>query len=81
MEIFKHSRWNFQNISTKNKGNPCLKFQITKSKYYVAMYEDLGMNDTVNDKNGFEFQSPKYADTCHAKQAVGMCQFCTFVIL
>ena len=45
------------------------------------MYEDLGMNDTVNDKNGFEFQSPKYADTCHAKQAVGMCQFCTFVIL
>ena len=35
--------------------------------YYVAMYEDLGMNDTVNDKNfnyGFEFQSPNYADTC-----------------
>ena len=35
----------------------CLKFQITKFnsqliyKYYVAMYEDLGMNDTVNDKN------------------------------
>ena len=31
------------------------------------MYEDLGMNDTVNDKNfnyGFEFQSPKYADAC-----------------
>ena len=32
------------------------------------MYKDLGMNDTVNDKNfyyyGFEFQSPKYTDTC-----------------
>ena len=31
------------------------------------MYEDLEMNDTVNDKNfnyGFEYQSPKYADTC-----------------
>ena len=31
--------------------------------YYVAMYEDLGMNDTVNDirtfNYGFEFQSPK----------------------
>ena len=38
------------------------------------------MNDTVNDKNGFEFQSPKYADTCicqvYAKQAVGMHKFC-----
>ena len=21
------------------------------AKYYVAMYEDLGMNDTINDKN------------------------------
>ena len=34
---------------------------------------------------GFEFQIPKHADTCqviyYAKQAVGMCQFCTFVIL
>ena len=28
------------------------------------MYEDLGMNNTVNDNHGFEFQSPKYADTC-----------------
>ena len=30
------------------------------------MYEDLGMNDKVNDKNfnyGFEFQWPKYVDT------------------
>ena len=33
------------------------------------MYKDLGMNDTVNDKNfhfsdEIEFQSPKYADAC-----------------
>ena len=34
------------------------------------MYEDLGMNDTVyiimirTFNYGFEFQSPKYADTC-----------------
>ena len=35
--------------------------------YYVAMYKDLGINDTVNDKTfnyGFEFLSPKCADTC-----------------
>ena len=33
---------------------------------YAAMYEDLGMNDTctVNGKYEFEFQSPKYVDTC-----------------
>ena len=29
---------------------------------------------------GFVFQSPKYVDTCH-RQAVGMWQFCTFVIV
>ena len=44
------------------------------------MYEDLGMNDIVYDKNfnyGFEFQSPKNADTCQViKQAVGMFKFC-----
>ena len=28
------------------------------------MYEDLGMDDIVNDNYGFEFQSLKYADTC-----------------
>ena len=37
--------------------------------YYVAMYKDLGMNDTVKERirtfnYGFEFQSSKYADTC-----------------
>ena len=40
---------------------------IVIAKYYVAMYEDLGMNDTVNMirtfNYGFEFQSPKYANT------------------
>ena len=56
----------------KRDNTMCLKFQITKfnsyvAKYYIIMYKNLGMNDTVNDKkfnHGFEFQSPKYADTC-----------------
>ena len=33
--------------------------------YELLQYKDLGMNDTVRTFNyGFEFQSPKYADTC-----------------
>ena len=36
----------------KSRGQTCLIFQITKiTKYYVAMYKDLGMNDTANEKN------------------------------
>ena len=37
--------------------------------YYVAMCEDLEMNDIRTFNYGFEFQSPKYVDTCQ----VGVC--------
>ena len=52
------------------------------AKYFVAMYDDLGMNDIqlmIKTFNyGFEFQIPKYADAC---QVTNMQQECVNFVL